>query len=448
MSQIPESLLEVERIDEVLKTPDPTQAVVVVQYRTARLPWVLLMGAIVIFTLIGGVVYYRISEGVRTEAEMVARDMLKRWEEQKRLEADQRGPIRPEPPITPASTSVASVPAQGTAVAAPAPSAGHSGVDTPKVEAIATTTKPVEGPAPRPAGVTSTSPLAAGPAVSPPVPSPRELEPVAVVKAPADSARSPFDDPDPTTTDPADTTFGGTASRTAAIAQSSPAATRPATDPPRVETAAAGVQPGVPSAPSPAPPSPPIVLPTEPPLPSREESERQFREEAALKKAERAHQIEEQEAEDRRKLYEERVQFHQELQEAVNRFGNQAGMEIDQLCRKFDYQMDPASFARARSKAWIYSKTVAWRVREVRKLGLPETVILNLLSDDLHAQLRKPNGPQNSNEVRVHAARLLLKCGLPSPEEAIRPPARPGRSTSPTNRRLGTMAPRAAALPR
>jgi hypothetical protein len=448
MSQASQNLLDDERIDEVLKTPDPTQTVVVVQYRTARLPWVLLIGVILIVPLIGCAIYYRITEGLRTQAALVARDMLKQWEEQKRLEADQRGPIRHEPSIAPTSTSVSAVKAQEAAVVAPVPPGEHSGSDTPKVEAIATTTKPVEGAAPGTAGAPSSPPMAAdGPAVSPPIPSPRGLDPVADVKAPADPARSPLDDPDPTASDPAEPLFGGTASRTGATAQPSPGATLPGTAPPRVETAPAGVQPGIATTPSTAPPIQPIALPADPPLPSREETERQIRAEADQKKAERAREFEEKQAEDRRLQYDDRVRFHQELQEVVERFGNQAGMAIDQLCQKFDYQADPVSFARAR-QTWSLSRTLAWRVREIRKLDLPETVILNLLSDDFHAQLRKPKGPRNSNEVRVRAARLLLKCGLPSPEEATRLPARPGRSAAPMNERPGTPAPRPAALPR
>ena len=231
MSPNPESLLEVNRIDEVIEAPDPPQTVVVVQYRTGRLPWVLLMGVVLTIPLIGYAIYYRTNQGLRDQAAWAARAEVKRLEEQKRLEAEQRAPIRSEPPVAPASTSLSTVPAPGSV-------AGNSGSDPPKVEAIAP--KPVEstaagqpsavvGAAARPAGTTTFPAVAAvGSTVSPPIPSPRGLDSVAVVKAPADAARSPFDDADPPSTDPADTPFGGTASRTSAIAQPSPGAALPA----------------------------------------------------------------------------------------------------------------------------------------------------------------------------------------------------------------------------
>ena len=339
--------------------------------------------------------------------------------------------------------------------------AGLSGSDTPKVEPIAA--KPVEstagggpstvaGASAQPAGATSSPSVAFdGPAVSPPMPSTHGLEPVTVVKPSTDAARSPFDDPSSTDTDPVETPFGATASRTAAIAQQSPGATLPPANPSKVEAAPAGVQPPGGAAPSTIaspPPSPPIAANAEPPLPSREEMERQIQEEAAQKGAAIARQNEEKQAEDLRTQYEERAQFHQELRAVLAQDGNQAGIAIDQLCQKFGYKVNAESFALAR-RNWIPSESLANRARAIRRLDLPETVILNLLSDDFHAHLRQPGGPRNSNEVRVRAARLfLLRCGLPSREEATRQQAKPGPSVPPTNRRPATPAPKAAADPR
>jgi hypothetical protein len=459
MSQDPENLLEVDRIDEVLEAPESPQTVVVVQYRTARLPWVLLIGAILIIPLIGYVIYYRTNQGLRDRATWVVRAELERWAEQKRLEAERRAPIRPEPPIALAANTATVVQAPGATVSA----AGNTGSDPPKVEAIAT--KPVESPAagrpstvegaaPGPAGAPSSPALAAAvPAVSPPRPVPGGTDPAAVVKASAVAVRSPFSELDSSDPDPAEAPFGGTASTTAALAQPSPAANLSGANPPKTETAPERVQPAVGAQPvtvaSPAPPSQPIAVPAEPPLPSREETERQIQEEAELRRAERAREIEEKQAEDRRIQYEERARFHQELKEALAQGGDLAVMAIEQLCQKANFRANPETFARARA-AWKRRVPLANRVQMMRSLDLPESMILNLLSADLDPLIHTRGGPRNRNEVRLKAARTLLsKCALPSLEEATRLPAKPGQQSAPSaNPRPGTSAPRAAALPR
>ena len=65
--------------------------------------------------------------------------------------------------------------------------------------------------------------------------------------------------------------------------------------------------------------------------------------------------------------------------------------------------------------------TLRSKVRLIRSLELPETVILNFLSDELYFLLRSRNGPRNENEVRVRAARQLLGFELPAADPAVRP---------------------------
>ena len=381
MNQDPESLLEVDRIDEVLEAPDPPQSVVVVQYRTSRLPWVLLIGAIVLVPLICGVIYYRINEGLRNQAALVARDMVKQWEEQKRLEADAPVPIRTGLPVALASTSVPAAPTQGDA--APAPASGirqsesgkPNGQDlvTKPVESTAAVRSSVEGPAPPPPGAP-----ASGSEASPPMPAPRDGGLVAAVRAPGDAARSPFGDLGPSIAEPAETPFGANASRTAATARQSPETAHPVANPPPIASAPAEAQPDVATAASPDPPSPsapspdsPIAAPTEPPLPSREETERQIHEEAAQKEADRVREIEQQRAEDRRLQYDERARFHQELREAlIEKNRSQAAMAIDQLCQKFNFKLNPVNFALAREK-WNSGGSLAVRANLIRRLDLP-----------------------------------------------------------------------------
>ena len=44
----------------------------------------------------------------------------------------------------------------------------------------------------------------------------------------------------------------------------------------------------------------------------------------------------------------------------------------------------------------------------LRDLGVPEPGILDFLANDLHRYINSRNGPRDSNEVRVNAAKQLL----------------------------------------
>ncbi len=65
-------------------------------------------------------------------------------------------------------------------------------------------------------------------------------------------------------------------------------------------------------------------------------------------------------------------------------------------------------------RIWHYSrKSQAEKVRVVRTLGLPEAAILNFLSDDLYRNLTGRDGPRNESELRVLAAKQLLRYPMP-----------------------------------
>ena len=68
------------------------------------------------------------------------------------------------------------------------------------------------------------------------------------------------------------------------------------------------------------------------------------------------------------------------------------------------------SWAKAH-QAWRFSRglTQPAKVKYIRELELPEVVILDFLSDDLHPQVKKRDGPRNESEVRVRAASQLLQ---------------------------------------
>jgi hypothetical protein len=161
------------------------------------------------------------------------------------------------------------------------------------------------------------------------------------------------------------------------------------------------------------------------PLPSREETERTIQEEAARKQREIDAQFEAKQAQIRQSRYDERVKFHQELRDVLKQNGSSAGPEIDRLCLRYGYEYNPEMFARA-ARTWSSSKMkLEFKVQRVRSLDLPETVILNFLSDDLHSHLRARNGPRDSNDVRVRAARQLLNFEIPA-----LPPANPATNRS------------------
>jgi len=170
------------------------------------------------------------------------------------------------------------------------------------------------------------------------------------------------------------------------------------------------------------------------PLPSKEETLREFEHEAAQKQAEIVAQVENRQTEIRSQKVEEQIKFREELREVLRTQGNQAGPEIDNLVKRYGQDIDQLKHAYAYN-AWRFSrKSQQEKVRFIRALELPETVILDFLSDDLHPQVRKRNGPRNESEVRARAATQLLKYPYPGagaterPNDGAGPGAPPPRS--------------------
>jgi len=165
-------------------------------------------------------------------------------------------------------------------------------------------------------------------------------------------------------------------------------------------------------------PGGPGIPPVEQPLPTKEETERQIEQEAAQNRAQLLEMQEKKDAELRSSRYQERVKFRDELRAALEQHSAQAGPEINQLAKRYSYDADRERLGQAH-QLWRTSRmSQANKVRMIRALDLPETVILDLLSDDFHAQVRTRNGPRNENEVRIRAAQQLLRLELP-PEDAM-----------------------------
>ncbi len=186
--------------------------------------------------------------------------------------------------------------------------------------------------------------------------------------------------------------------------------------------------------------SPAEAIPAAAPLPSKEETLRQIEEEAAQKANELQRQTLDQQVEIRRLRSEERIRFHEELQDAFKRYGHRAGPAIDQLCDRYGYDTDGVRFGKA-VRVWAMTdKSLAYRVARIRVLDLPETVILNFLSDDLHARMKTPGGPRDKNDVRVKAAQKLLTCDPKANEQAaaMRTTGRGNGDESPSPRKART----------
>jgi hypothetical protein len=401
MSHDAENLLEVDRIDEVLEAADPPQPVVVVQYARKGLPWFWIM-ALIILTPIGGLLIYHrlVVEHLRSQT-LAAKRELASWKERIRIEAE-REALPAELPITRPADVITE--------------RGRS----PSIEGGVV--RDTESTAPR-ATFTGDSP-ARDLAPAPPVPgSP------AVAGALAQAPKSSIEAPPPVAVEPAG---------------------EPGTTSPRAEVPDALAQSSAKAesspAPTVAPPSTPIAVRAEPPLPSKEETLRAIQEEAVQKQEEIRHQVEDKAVEIHRLRYEERIRFHQDLRQILDQHGRQAGPAIDQLCVRYGFEADRIRIARG-SRIWSSrGKPLAARVWQIRGLDLPETAILNFMSDDLHARLHTPDGPRDSNEVRVKAARLLLHCELPPFDELVRSLAAGEPGATDANRRPANPSSKATAV--
>ncbi len=116
------------------------------------------------------------------------------------------------------------------------------------------------------------------------------------------------------------------------------------------------------------------------------------------------------------------MKFRQELREILRVHGNNAGDEIDRLSRRYGYEAGSDAYARA-DRIWRFSRGVSQQAKfqKIRSLDLPESVILDFLSDDLHGKVKARGGPRNEKEVRIRAAKQLLAYELPPYSET--PPA-------------------------
>ena len=430
MNRETDPLLEVDRLDELLETPAPAQPVVVVQYRNRGIPaWVFV--AVLLAIPASFFVYHRmVVEKYRVQAAQ-ANSLLER---EIQVERASLPLVRNDPPpttvlpqpladatpvaagplpapavptlVTPAIARSDQTAASGTVAAAVAlqkqASESLKSTDTPAAGAALALAGSPEKPDQTPRMTMRSvfpNPFA-DPAAAPrpPGPSPGGGPPPAVTEKSADAqpaaARTPLDQP-PGDRQPKRDLVN--------VADKSTSAVVPAGDP--------------------------AVASVLPPLPTREESERQIREEAAMRQAEILAQNDRTSAEMRIQRFEEQLKFHEELDVVVRSQGNRAGPEIDSLAKRYGYEFDRDKFSKAH-RIWHSRLKQSEKVRAIRALEMPETVILNFLSDDIHPQVMARNGVRTASEARVLAAKQLLKYALTRPAATEQPGTDAGRGAA------------------
>ena len=146
------------------------------------------------------------------------------------------------------------------------------------------------------------------------------------------------------------------------------------------------------------------------------------------RKTEIAEQVE---AEGRQRVENERADFRKALQEIVSGGGKDAGEAIDALCAQFgrNYSEELKNRAYASLSHYKGKFTREEEIRMLRALGVPEPAILDFLANRLHRSMNSRNGPRNPNEVRLFAAKQLLRI-KPTPSGTVAPAARSSSSSS------------------
>jgi hypothetical protein len=162
------------------------------------------------------------------------------------------------------------------------------------------------------------------------------------------------------------------------------------------------------------------VPPAERPLPTKEETEREIQAEAEKKAEDFAAKLERRGDGLRARFTEDCVRFREELRDVLKNDRNKAGPEIDKIARRYSSECNPLLFAKAQD-IWSSRATLDRKMKLVRALGVPESVILDFISAEMHKMIGSRKGPRTTAEVRVRAAIKLLSIDLPEETPAAQP---------------------------
>ena len=441
--------LETDHLEEVIESPPPAQPVVVIQYRTRGVPWYLALPLLVLVPLGAVAVYHRVSSRVRYP--LVPRPS-----------ADQSTRKAAERQAVPGALSEASVNAalQGL------PSASIVDFGAPLAlnsQPIAPGSLPAVLPAPAPAAKADlTKPAAATPAAT------KEGEPsksagssdlakaapgvtvastpppaATLVKEPGPqaAATTPVDATRPAPRGPVAIGFSVPAADDSPFAEFDISRGLPAGSTTDQEKTAASNGPAAASDPS----------PDRQPQPTQEQLLQDIQAEAAEKNAElkqrrvlkdRAREVID--AESQARVDDERAAFRRDLREAIKLSRKEAATQIDDLCNRYgrNYSDELRSKARFLLERYGGKMSREAKVRMLRFHGVPEAGILDFLANDIHFMINTRNGPRDSNEVRIDAAKQLLRIALVKdaggaskglPAQRVRPAASAASNSAPGN---------------
>ena len=410
--------LETDHLEEVIESPPPAQPVVVIQYRTRGVPWYLVLPLLVLVPLGAVAVYHRVSSRVRYP--LVPRPS-----------ADQSTRKAAERQAVPGALSEASVNAalQGLPSASivdfgaplalnsqpiapgslpavlPAPAA-KADLTKPASPAAATPAATKEGEPSKSAGSSDLAKAAPGVTVAstpPPAATPvKEPGPQAAATTPVDATR-----PAPRGT--VAIGFSVPADNDSPFAELDISRRLPASTPDQ-EQAAASNGPAAASDPS----------PDRQPQPTQDQLLQDIQAEAAEKNAElkqrrdlkdRAREVVDSESQAR--VEDQRAAFHRDLREAIKLSRKEAATQIDDLCNQYGRNYSDE----LRNKARYYLRyagkmSCVAKVRMLRLHGVPEPGILDFLANEIHPMVNSRNGPRDSNDVRIDAAKQLLSIKL------------------------------------
>ena len=445
-------MLETDQLDELLETPAPTPPVVLVQYRNRGVPsWVLF--PLIVLIPLAFVFYHRMFvERYRVQAAQDRSLILKKIEADRAnqpLLVRETGPSSTVLPTPLAVTAVSGAgDAAGTSVS-PSATAITPIVNETKAASVSNPPKSAAEsanlPAPSPAGGLAFAPPNSRGIFGQSGPMP-DLKPVSDITGPV---KSPFETDGAASTAevgktektlPAPTGNLADKSVQGAILRQQPGGTpetrqKDPAAPPSEATAATIRPPGEElrlDAPDPGGPVASRVGPKPlPPLPTVEESKRQIEEEAARREAEIIAQVENRNADLKSKWLEEQTKFREELAEVIRSKGMRAGPDIANLDKRYAYQGDPRRAEQA-YQMWRLMRTgERAKVHKLRDLELPETKILEFMCSSLHGTIGTRKGPRDENEVRVRAAKQLLKYPLVAASPSPRPQSGAGAGGSP-----------------
>jgi hypothetical protein len=436
MESEPDLTLETDRLEQLLETPPPPQSVVVVEYRNRGVPTWIFFPLIVLVPLGALLVYDRTVTQRERAAAAQTRQSLESLAAQAGTSPAGQAANASAPNSAPAGTlyivqsaeSQANPASAGAAPATPAAPDSLKGTGPAAEASVTREGGPSASPPASAAGtartensVVSATDRPSSPLSDSPVGPPAILRPTvrSILPNPFADGTKPPQPPDPGAGPAPPPTANG--EKSLPVAGQSEPAPRPATQKQATDTP----QPATELASRDDRPAPETALP------SKEESERQIRAEAAKLQADRLAQVNNRVATQHSHWMEEQIKFREELSEVLTTHRNQAGPEIDKLTKRYDGEIDQASFDRG-YKAWFHSRglTQSAKVKLIRALELPEAIALEFMCADLHRQIGKREGPRDANDVRVKAALRLLQYPFPETDKSASTGGA-GRQTSP-----------------